>query len=790
MSTAQSAARSLREIGWPAGEPRLLALLPLVYIAWTDSDIGAEQIESIADRVREFDWPDEAKREIVRDWLNPQEGPPDPARLRRLLNIIRGLARGLPRTSYSLSELGVDLVEAAADGDQLATVSSEARRLLRQIERSLDIDGVSACRELLSPEGERPDVLVPEPAATFDVQSMNRLLGGAYRETRQRVLELLRAPMFRHRYGLDLVTYRERVHAWCGELARRGFGAAALAPEYGGTGDIGRLIVTIETLGFHDLSLATKFGVQFGLFAGAIDRLGTERHRQRYLRAAASLELPGCFAMSEAAHGSNIRDIETEARFDPEEGEFIIHTPAGRARKEYISNAGRYARMAIVFAQLEVDGVRYGVHAFLVPIRDGEGKLSQGVRVRDDGEKIGLNGIDNGAIWFDNVRIPRENLLSRFSYVSQDGVYATTIPSDSKRFFTLISMLVDGRIGLAGVSLSAAKSGLTIAIRYGSRRRQFGPPGEPETKLLDYQIHQRRLMPRLATAYAIDFTLKQLIRRFLAHSDEGSREIEVSAAGLKAYSSWFARDTLQVCRECCGGAGYMVVNRLGLLRADSDAFCTYQGDNIILMQLVARSLFSGTGRMFEESNFLVTVKGLARQAARKIAELNPIVVRLSDESHLRNPDFQLGIFRHREARLLEVVARSLKERINRGASPFEAFSGCQNDLIRLANAHIEREMLEQFVEALEDLPSTDLVAILRKLCSLFALSCVEADLAWFLETGYLEGRRARALRRTVDTLCAEVRQQAVPLVDAFGIPDELLGAPIALQDLQKRRERS
>lgn len=788
MKAGDSGARLLEQCGWPTGDPRYLTILPLVHTAWSVGDPGPEGIESIARLVEEFGWSEQSGEEILQRWLNASS-PPEPIELRRLLSAIRDLAESLPLPAGggSLIELGIDLAELGGSGDRSAWATPDVRHNLAAIEGMIGVDTSAACRELLTQEGRRPEVLEPEPPASFDLPAMTRLLGGAYRETRQQVFEILRAPMFRYRYGLDLDGYRERVLVWCRELARRGLGAAALAPEYGGSGDIGRFIVTLETLGFHDLSLAMKFAVQFGLFAGAISQLGSERQRQRFLRQAGTLDLPGCFAMTEAAHGSNVRDMETEARFDSGTGEFVIHTPVGRARKDYIGNAGAHARMAVVFAQLEVDEIRYGVHAFLVPIRDEDNNLAPGVRIRDSGEKAGLNGLDNGAIWFDHVRIPRENLLSRFAYVSEDGVYATTIPSDSSRFYAMLGSLADGRIALAGVSLSAAKSGLTIAIRYAVRRRQFGPPGEAEIKLLDYEAHQRRLMPLLATAYALDFALKHLVRRFLARRDDESREIQVMAAGLKAYSSWFARDALQDCRESCGGAGYMAVNRLGGLRADCDALITFQGDNTVLMQHIARSLFAEHRQQFEESRFLDTVKQIAGQAARKIAELNPIVIRMTDDSHLRDPDFHLGAFRYREAQLIRSVTRRLERRMREGATPFEAFNECQSDLLELANAYIERGILEQFVEAVNDIPNADLVAVLRKLCDLFALSRLESDMGWFLESGYLDPSRARAVRRLVRQLSLEVRQQAVPLVDALGIPDELLGAPIALRGLERRR---
>ncbi|UCC82669.1 MAG: acyl-CoA dehydrogenase family protein [Gemmatimonadota bacterium] len=775
------------ESGFPTDDPRLLSLLPLIYVAWSDSDLTLAEWRAIADQVEKLDLPEGTKLPVLERWLNP-DAPPDPGELRTLLSVIRRMAAGLPEaTRRSLADLGVELAQAGGGDDAQYWLRPEVTEALADIEGALGVDASQVCRELLSPEGARPTGADDETAPAFEPASMARLLGGVYRETREAVLKVLRDPKFRYEYGLDRTTYRERVMDWCRELARHGFGALAFPPDYGGKGDIGRFLAASEMLGYHDLSLAVKFGVQFGLFGGSVASLGTQRHHEKYLPDIGTLELPGCYAMTEAAHGSNVRDIETLARYDKKSREFVINTPTGRARKVYIGNAVRHGRMAAVFAQLQIDDARYGVHAFLVPIRDREGKLRPGIRIRDHGEKLGLGGVDNGSIWFDHVRIPRENLLNRFAYVSADGVYTTTIPGDAKRFFTMLSTLVGGRISIATAALSAVKSGLTIAVRYGARRRQFGPVGEPEVRILDYRSHQRRLMPPLATTFAIDFAIKHLVRTYLARRGMMSREVEVLAAGLKAYSSWHAVHTLQTCREACGGSGYMAVNRFASLRADSDVFTTFEGDNTVLMQLVAKALLGDFQEQFEEARFLGIVKHVTGKAARAIAELNPIVTRMTDESHLRDPEFQLGALRYRENQLLVSAARRLKKRVDKGMDAFAAMNDCQDHLLALAHAHVEREILEQFHDAIEDVPNAQLSSILKTLRDLFALSRIEADRGWFLEQGYIEGVKARKIRTVVNRLCHEVRLQALPLVNSFAIPDELLGAPIALGELATER---
>jgi acyl-CoA oxidase len=439
--------------------------------------------------------------------------------------------------------------------------------------------------------------------------------------------------------------------------------------------------------------------------------------------------------------------------------------------------------MATVFAQLEIDGQRYGVHAFLVPIRDAEGRLRPGVRVEDRGEKLGLNGVDNGTIWFDQVRVPRENLLNAFGDVGPDGSYASPIVSDSQRFFTMLGTLVAGRAGIAAVALSAAKSALTIAVRYGARRRQFGPPGAPETPILDYLTHQRRLMPPLATAIALDFAIKHLVRSYLAHRDERTREVEVLAAGLKAYSTWHTVRTVQTCREACGAAGYLAINRLAALQADTEAFTTFEGENTVLFQAVARALLTLYRHELEETQVLGMLRQLTAQAARAISELNPIITRMTDEAHLRDAEFQLGALRFREDYLLVSAAKRIKKRMSRGVSSFDTFNECQDHLVSLALAHVERVIFEQFHETIGDCPDPIVAGTLATLRDLFALSRIEADSGWFLESGYIERNKARAIRKQVNRLCSEVRRQAVHLVDAFAIPDDVLGAPIGRKDI-------
>ena len=516
--------------------------------------------------------------------------------------------------------------------------------------------------------------------------------------------------------------------------------------------------------------------------------------------------------MSETGHGSNVQQLETTATWDAQAREFVIESPTESARKDYIGNAARHGRLAAVFCQLIVGGESRGVHALLVPIRTDDGSPLPGVEISDCGEKLGLNGVDNGRLRFHGVRVDRDALLDRYAQVTPEGEYRSPIENPNRRFFTMLGTLVQGRVSVGGAAISATKSALTIAIRHGARRRQFGPPDSEELPLLEFRAHQRRLLPALATTYALHFAQEHVVAeldRIFGSLGEGEeeaerdrRELETRAAGLKAIATWHATETIQVCREACGGAGYMSENRLGELKADTDVFTTFEGDNTILLQLVAKSLLTGYQDEFEELGPFATAGFVVSQAWETVVERSAgreVIQRLTDDlvpsrerdEDLLDRDYQLGLFRFREEHVLSGAARRLRRGLSAdGADPFEVFNDCQDHVLVAARGHVHREILEDFCAAIERADDGDLRALLERLCDLYALSELERDRAWFQEHGRISSTRAKMLTRAVNGLCAGLRPTAEDLVDAFGIPDELLAAPIALPGGEASRTSS
>src|SRR4051795_4094741 len=308
-----------------------------------------------------------------------------------------------------------------------------------------------------------------------DATKLQALLDGEHAQIRDRVRMWLSTPGNAAAADLPMEEHRAQVLDWARELASDGDPAMGFPVEYGGQDAVARSIASFETLAYGDLSLLVKCGVQFGLFGGAVLHLGTAKHHERYLYRVAKLQLPGCFAMTEEGHGSNVQALRTTATYDDATGEFVVHTPEEAAHKTWIGNAARDGRMAAVFAQLVVGGEERGVHALLVGLRDEDGAVLEGIRIEDCGPKLGLDGVDNGRIWFDHVRVPRPNLLDRYATVSEDGVYQSEIENPTKRFFAMLGTLIQGRISVCGAAIGATKVALTRAVRHAVVRRQFGP---------------------------------------------------------------------------------------------------------------------------------------------------------------------------------------------------------------------------------------------------------------------------------------------------------------------------
>ena len=631
----------------------------------------------------------------------------------------------------------------------------------------------------------------------IDVEQVTDLLLGTWADTRREAREMLKDPLFWRDDSLGMDAHRERTLGQLHELVARKAVHRAFPKRFGGEENNGANIAGFEELVAADPSLQIKSGVQWGLFGSAVLQLGTEKHHEKWLPGIMSLDIPGAFAMTETGHGSDVAAIGTTATYDPATEEFVIHTPFRGAWKDYLGNAALHGKAATVFAQLITNGVNHGVHCFYVPLRDDEGNFLPGIGGEDDGLKGGLNGIDNGRLHFDQVRVPRENLLNRYGDVAADGTYSSDIASPGRRFFTMLGTLVQGRVSLDGAAAWASAIGLTIAITYGNQRRQFDSgSGTPEVTLLDYGKHQRRLLPRLATTYAEIFAHDEFLQKFdgvfsgRLDTDADREDLETLAAALKPLSTWHALDTLQESREACGGQGFLFENRLVGLRADLDIYVTFEGDNNVLLQLVGKRLLADYARQFKGKDAKALAAFAVGQTAGKLfhgAGLRQLGQAVTDrgstarsvEKGLRAQQ-QHELLADRVQQMVADIAGRLRPASKLSREDAAAlFNENQAELIEAARAHGELLQWEAFTDAINRVGDDDTRQVLTWLRDLFGLQLIEKHLAWYLINGRLSTQRAAAVSSYIDRLCVRLRPHAQDLVDAFGYGPEHIRASIA-----------
>ncbi|MEC3852487.1 acyl-CoA dehydrogenase family protein [Paenarthrobacter ureafaciens] len=630
-----------------------------------------------------------------------------------------------------------------------------------------------------------------------DVAALGEQLLGRWADIRLHARDLAGREVVQKVEGLTHTEHRSRVFGQLKYLVDNNAVHRAFPSRLGGSDDHGGNIAGFEELVTADPSLQIKAGVQWGLFGSAVMHLGTREHHDKWLPGIMSLEIPGCFAMTETGHGSDVASIATTATYDEETQEFVIDTPFRAAWKDYIGNAANDGLAAVVFAQLITRKVNHGVHAFYVDLRDpATGDFLPGIGGEDDGIKGGLNGIDNGRLHFTNVRIPRTNLLNRYGDVAVDGTYSSTIESPGRRFFTMLGTLVQGRVSLDGAAVAASKVALQSAIHYAAERRQFNATSPTEEEvLLDYQRHQRRLFTRLATTYAASFAHEQLLQKFDdvfsgAHDTDADRQdLETLAAALKPLSTWHALDTLQECREACGGAGFLIENRFASLRADLDVYVTFEGDNTVLLQLVAKRLLADYAKEFRGANFGVLARYVVDQAAGVALHrtgLRQVAQFVADSGSvqksalaLRDEEGQRTLLTDRVQSMVAEVGAALK---GAGKLPQHQaaalFNQHQNELIEAAQAHAELLQWEAFTEALAKVDDAGTKEVLTRLRDLFGLSLIEKHLSWYLMNGRLSMQRGRTVGTYINRLLVKIRPHALDLVDAFGYGAEHLRAAI------------
>uniref|UniRef100_A0A8C7P0L2 Acyl-coenzyme A oxidase n=1 Tax=Oncorhynchus mykiss TaxID=8022 RepID=A0A8C7P0L2_ONCMY len=597
-----------------------------------------------------------------------------------------------------------------------------------------------------------PDITRERENATFNVEKLTHILDGGIEKTkRRREIEslVISDPDFQSE-DLNFLSRSERYDA-------------AVKKSWD---------TDPEALGLH-----------FSMFLPTLYTQCNKEQFKKWVPLAESFKAMGTYAQTELGHGTHLRGLETTATYDPATQEFVLNSPTITSIKWWPGGLGKTSNHAIVLAQLHTQGKCHGLHAFIVPLRSMNTHIPlPGVVVGDIGPKFGFDEVDNGYLKLENVRIPREHMLMKYAKVEADGTYVK--PPSAKLTYGTMVFIRSMIVGEAGHAL--AKS-CTIAIRYSSVRHQSEiRPGEPEPQIMDYQTQQYKLFPLLATAYAYKFVgqyMNQVYHRITGDISQGDfselPELHALSAGLKAFTTWTASEGIEVCRMACGGHGYSRCSALPDIYVNFVATCTYEGENTVMMLQTARFLiksYQQASAGHQLSGIVSYLNESERRLQPQSVSSRPTVVNVNDLASL------VEAYKLRAAKLVEVAAKSIQQELQKRVSQEDAWNNSAIDLVRASNAHCHYVVVKLFAAKLGEIGDTGVHSVLSTLALLYALQGIQQNSGDFLQTGLLSVPQLSQVSQRLKELLAQLRPNAVALVDAFDYCDEMLNSVLGRYD--------
>ncbi|CAI2360375.1 unnamed protein product [Moneuplotes crassus] len=530
---------------------------------------------------------------------------------------------------------------------------------------------------------------------------------------------------------------------------------------------LNRCIMGISPFGGE---ISTKFAIQIGLYLKSIKNMGTEIHQDELLRAA-TLEDYGCFCLTELGHGSDVSKLETTAHFDPISNQFIFNSPTETSRKFWIGNLASTATKAVVFAQLIINGVRHGVHGFLIQIRDPEiHEPLYGLTIGDCGDKIGMQGIDNGWIMFDNFKVGKNSLLNKYADISPDGVYTSTITSKAKLMAVQLGSLSGGRIAITQVSNDCALAVSSGALRYWAVRKQFkNPKTKKETRLIDYSINHYRLITRFARHFVQHAGIAK-ITEFWDQFLQGGSGPDNKMTGFahlissvsKAIYTWNTFDTCSEGRQACGGLGFSSYNALGSIIPVMDLNRTWEGDNNVLMQQAGKLILQNLAYVFTEKPLMPTFEFLTSE----IPLVTPFRKTLNDVTNL------LKLLTIRAETLIHQTGMKLQFADDKVEAwdkllPFNIYP--------MTFAYFDRFLLQNYVDFLARLEEDENTQkVFTLLGIVFAQKTITENGEFFKD--YLTNGQMEELKETLMENLAKLRKEVVGLSYLLPFTDKMQGA--------------
>lgn len=340
------------------------------------------------------------------------------------------------------------------------------------------------------------------------------------------------------------------------QMADLGIMGLPTAEEYGGAGaDVISYAIAVEELARVDGGVGVILSAHTSLGTYPIDHFGTEEQKQKYLLPLAKGEKLGAFGLTETNAGSDAGETETTAVLDGDH--YILN-----GQKIFITNAPA-ADTYVVFAVTTPGIGTHGISAFIVE------KDFEGFTFSDHYDKLGIRSSTTAELHFNNVRVPKENLLGK----------------EGKGFNIAMATLDGGRIGIAAQALGIAQGAYEHALAYAKERIQFGQP----------LAANQGISFKLADMYTKIDAARLLIYRAAEMKTNGER-YGLQAAEAKMFASDMALEVVNDALQIYGGSGYMKGMEVERAYRDAKITTIYEGTNEIQRVVIAANIIGKAAR--------------------------------------------------------------------------------------------------------------------------------------------------------------------------------------------------
>ncbi|TKR72830.1 hypothetical protein L596_020225 [Steinernema carpocapsae] len=621
--------------------------------------------------------------------------------------------------------------------------------------------------------GDNPDITAERRKATFPIGKMSAFIHGGEEKLQRRheILEFVESvPEFQDPIPVEFMSREER----CDNNARKAVAMTDRTDAIDGSDFFGEGMFYQSLIMGRDLH---AMSLHYVMFVPTLQGQTDDEQLDHWLTLAIGRGILGTYAQTELGHGTNLSKLETTATYDPKTEEFVLNSPTVTAAKWWPGSLGKSSNYAVVVAQLWTKGVCHGPHPFIVQLRDEETHMPlKGIRLGDIGPKFGINGGDNGYLLFDKLRIPRRNMLMRYSKVLENGDYVA--PQHSKLGYGTMVFVRSVMIRDQSMQLAAAA---TIAIRYSAIRRQGElKPDNGEVQILDYQTQQFRLLPQLAKALVFLFAASEVRDLYMQVTEQLSTgntellaELHALSSGLKSVVSWEVAQGIEQCRMSCGGHGYSHASGLPEAYGYAVGGCTYEGENIVMLLQVARFLMKVAESVKRQDSKLsdiaayIGLKG-AKNSKFTSVDKTPVDELVRDFEHI--------------ARQQVFVACNILSENQKRMAPELAWNATSVELCKASRLHVKANLMKSYLRRVSQCQDSQIRPVLVDIGRLFALDALTHHASSLTMGGYLSDAQLLAMKQGIYTLLARLRPNAVALVDSLDFSDRELHSVLGRRD--------